>query len=528
MNKKTLAMVFVAVISFLFVSFPIRQTHAMESTYRATNTDAIVSLSSTSYAYLAINSILAAGGTWSSDLVQRAYENYLDWSYQTGSYGLYHIIRHGDNNYMEVTMQTIRRVWDDVVWWVNNGMDYWTREELVINPPNHHVEQVGSFAGLTIIADPGNNLIVSAPVTGPTTVTIGNQTFELLRYPGQPEYTIVYRINGGPLLAMHSFYPLWQITNYGWMLTQRANGNIYLGAAITTLTTSTQQVRHEVNRGMIRVFLPTITPPSQPIILRPTNIIDNRTNVINIINEIIVVNCDDCVVWIRIPDNPHDMRDRPIHEIIFPPVNNNGGNDTPCVCEPLDEDALFTRIWDRFMLDFSEDDEESGGGNWFTRFLNNWTWPALPTFNWPSLPSFNWPTMPDWWTWPSLPSISETFWNPIRDFFSSIFVPTEGFLQLRFDTLRTDFTDRLPFQTFMEMVNQLSTVSESDPGPARVSSHQGTDVLYEFNLLPILQPFISLARILVTGFYVILFVVYNLRQIQYLIRGSYLHSKATA
>jgi len=214
-------------LAFILLASVFIPVYAMQSTYQTESYYLTTPTPQTGYSqgFLTISSILAVGGILNNDAVVRAYEN-LQYLISTGYDGIRYVYREGVS-YAEVTMRTMRRVWNDTIWWVNNGINYWTREELEIRPPNLHVERVGSFDGLTIIAEPSSSF-VSAFVTGPTSVTIGNVTFQMI-HTGTG---LIYSRNG------HSGPDNWlvgtghPIIDYSWILIQRANGNIYLGHSI--------------------------------------------------------------------------------------------------------------------------------------------------------------------------------------------------------------------------------------------------------------------------------------------------------
>jgi hypothetical protein len=227
-----------------------------------------------------------------------------------------------------------------VRWWFDNGLDYWNRDGFQINPPNYaHV--LGIVGDVPIIANIGTNSFVadfrvSSPVFGPTSAIVGDNHYFIYK-PAIPSDFYRLYVNGR---ESHSFNVTEGNIHIGLVIIQMSFGDLRLGLTQSNpppLAFPHNPPSHRIAQfgNPIITINPTLAqPPPQPIILRPINIIDNITNVITIVNETVHACCGDCTVLVRIPDNPEDLRDMPINEIIRVPP--------PSTIDPPDDGGVGT------------------------------------------------------------------------------------------------------------------------------------------------------------------------------------------
>ena len=116
----------------------------------------------------------------------------------------------------------------------------------------------------------------------------------------------------------------------------------------------------------------------------------------------------------------------------------------------------------------------------------------------------------------------EGFWSRLLSFFINIFVPRTNFFQNEINILENRLHQRLPFQTLIEAIAQLQTVSGAMDGDADVLNvnfqYEGSNIQVDMGSR--IKPYLQQARTLITGMYVILLAYYNYRQIYFLIRGT--------
>ena len=331
-------------------------------------------------------------------------------------------------SYTRVPFSTVRRVFNDISWWVNNGAEHWRREGNQINPPSFYQGAMGTLHELPVFQQynqvgGGETLRFRVNVIadrGIQSVTINNNYFEIIHIDIR---RIELHRNGIRVSNLDT--TVGGQGNSSLIIIQMNSGGLYLSALYTTRAAVDGSYWNTGQRFFpnIRIQQEEISPPPSPIFLQPINIIDNTINIINIIKETTNICCDDCIVRIWIPDSPEDLRDRPITDIIRPRSGDNGGQCPidplyPCRCEPLDEDGFFTRFWDRFALNFGNLGYDHGydddGLSWWRQLLN-WR-PATPSWL-DDLLDFNWPSLP------GLGAISDTLgniWNSISDFGTTI------------------------------------------------------------------------------------------------------------
>ena len=374
-------------------------------------------------------------------------------------------------NVLSTTYGALNRFWDDWLSGAQFFLDMWHRDGNQIRTVYANV--IGELNGVPVLNNAG---AITSPVIGPQVAHVGNRYFYIRQenitmliggigaYPGVAWQ--IWDSNGNFVVGGVQGTPRHTTIN-GIVFTQNPNGTLAIRLSVTeTLTDGWHgPIRGRVSRlgpgANISIPNPIIQPPPPPIILRPVNIIDQRNDVRVIIREISNVECDDCPVFIWLPDHPRDLIDRPIIQIVIPPPKEepcpidpqhpcNCPEDleafvlalipcpiepeNPCYCPNIDEDGFITRIIDRFIDLFSNENDDSG---WFS---------------WPSLPSFSWPDMPNWFPeFPSLENIVETVINGLFSFI-------EELLKL-FDL--EDFT--FNFQPFYDFLDNLPDFSELFP-----------------------------------------------------------------
>jgi len=307
-------------------------------------------------------------------------------------------------------------------------------------------------------------------------------------------------------------------------------------------------------------FSPQAQPPPAPAINITThnhNIINNITNTTNHINNISGAPENNNEILIRIDMNVQELINRTPEQIII----HHDDQDPEPTPSPSPSPP-------------------PGNGNDGDND-NGWTWPGLPDWL-PSLPDWL-PGLPSFPSLPSLPSIpglngllemvrdgivgaigalsnvisglldnifgvlnnilstlggiATTIIDALRDLFLFLFVPGEDFFQSNFDTLSDRLRERLPYQTYLDTFGQLRNIqiALSEPiTPAEMNYASITPLAtpdatnwdlnnhqqYISTITTIIRPFLTSARTVVGGLYVILFSLWNVKQMLWLLRGS--------
>jgi len=119
-------------------------------------------------------------------------------------------------------------------------------------------------------------------------------------------------------------------------------------------------------------------------------------------------------------------------------------------------------------------------------------------------------------------NLSEYIPDEVLDWIVNNFVPNEEFFQSHFNNLYESFREKLPFQSQLEMIEEVTNVSGYHDGNFTVLdiTYSVSGQPFQIALSNYIGPYLEMVRNFVTGWYVILLIYYNYRQIMFLIRGS--------
>jgi len=309
--------------------------------------------------------------------------------------------------YAEIPVSTLTTLFEDVRNWIDTDLTFWQRVGNQINPPNTSDEVLGTIERIALVQEPPEAGwgVSRFPrwIAGPRSATINGLNFEITDVvewrTGNPAgyWRFIRAFRESTFIGYRRFTydrPLTQaqehITDVGLVLVRRANGNIYIAVSYSMIFhphPSLGMAPREVNNVFLtsqRIDLQPILPAPEPIFLSPLNILDSPTTIIDQIRNRPGIECDNCTVLIWLPDDPTDLRDRPIDEIIITRPDDSGNDNendndycpydptNQCQCEPLDEYGFFNRFWARFYEAFVGvvNDDGTVDGGWFAPIIN--------------------------------------------------------------------------------------------------------------------------------------------------------------
>ena len=310
------------IIAFLITVCPLSAVYA---TYQDDDYALPVQALTHSKSYLALSSILAAGGILPSiDLTE--WQMRL-WMNQLESYPEHFM---DGRRYIEVPLSTVNDIFDTTITTLETEFSDWQREANFLRPlppiNQSNVEELGVIDGVPVFRHTGfierysSNTI---SIRGVDSFQIGNihyslnsQTFRL-ELNGEPLGNRIYN-EFSNTRHIHSGLVLMHVTS---------NNTFQVGYFNVYWDYNWNSYYHQVGAISPSVTIPnsTMLPLPRPIELNPVNIIDSTPNyIMRIIQDITNPN-DSVLIWL--PDYLEYLRDRPINEIVRPPGTRPGTGD---------------------------------------------------------------------------------------------------------------------------------------------------------------------------------------------------------